>query len=652
MTPPSLTVLTPERAARVARTYNQPEVVLLDEIRYRRAEKMAEMADFAASCDRWDNLYYPTAIHKDAGPDHWPNHISAQTEGMNHISLNVYPVYVDVPASLQAVEPIENILPLDPARPESRMIASEAERTYFSWKDTEEFELTCHQACVVKGLYGRTAVKVYWDEREKRPRVTLVDQPRNLWLGWATANYKRLDWAIYTYQISPNAAIEDYGVDVFYDEFEENGQKIRLPVARMSMNGKSSLTDNKPMTRDWAHDRFYMIECVDYWYRKPKEGATITLGKQTPMETWNAIFVGNVLVKDQKHTEYDGSLPYVPLFNTYVPGVSTGRSEFYDIEQLVREKEERLSEGGQMIRKAVKGQYWQLRGQDAPDQVPHGLKPKEEQVVAPGPGNWIEKIEPFIPAFQLEQYLSRLDRELVDVSGLNDLLRGLASGEVMSSSKAINALVANYEARIRLKRDVFYRWRRDVWGMVTLVWGNKDKDIGKAFAAVGALDVKAPSITPRDDLETATLAGNLVNSRMWSLERGMDLTGVDDPSGEKDLIRDERTDASLFPADVQVQVALAAQLQQLNMTQQQMGGGQDQAAAALQAQAGGAVPEGMPMMNGEAEQGMLPPEGEPLPPGGLAPSGPGENFLAQTAISGGEPNNRLLLQSPVAPEEE
>jgi hypothetical protein len=31
-----------------------------------------------------------------------------------------------------------------------------------------------------------------------------------------------------------------------------------------------------------------------------------------------------------------------------------------------------------------------------------------------------------MPEFQLEQFLTRIDREMVDVSGLNDLLRGLA----------------------------------------------------------------------------------------------------------------------------------------------------------------------------------------------------------------------------------
>lgn len=135
----------------------------------------------------------------------------------------------------------------------------------------------------------------------------------------------------------------------------------------------------------------------------------------------------------------------------------------------------------------------------------------------------------------------------------------------------------------------------------------------------------------------------------------MDITGVDDPEAEQDLIRKQRTDASMFPADVQVQMALLAQMQQLQMTQQQaqqeqMAQQAAQGQAAQRESLGGQ--QGMPMMNGEGEQPVLPPEGLPANAGGLPPSGPGENFLAQTQIQGGEANNRLLLQQPVAPEEE
>ena len=85
-----------------------------------------------------------------------------------------------------------------------------------------------------------------------------------------------------------------------------------------------------------------------------------------------------------------------------------------------------MTSGSQLMHNIVNAQYWQLVGPESPDQVPLGLRPKPNQVIAPGAGNRIEGITPWMPEFQLEQFLTRIDREMVDVSGLNDLLRGMA----------------------------------------------------------------------------------------------------------------------------------------------------------------------------------------------------------------------------------
>lgn len=128
----------------------------------------------------------------------------------------------------------------------------------------------------------------------------------------------------------------------------------------------------------------------------------------------------------------------------------------------------------------------------------------------------------------------------------------------------------------------------------------------------------------------------------------MDRVGVEDPEQEQDLIREERTDATMFPADVQVQAQLLALLQQMGLAANPQAQAQAQQAGA---QLGGMglggagtppVPPGQPALNAPAEQ--------PVGPGGpaeAAPPAPGgeTGFLAQTAIRGGEPVNRLLSQT-------
>ena len=461
---------------------------MLREVSSRMDTKRAEMSRFQDLCHRFDNLYYPDVI-TDYGADHWPEDPNRSIAGRTHVSVNVYPVYVDIPAALQSHTPVENIAPADPRQEQNRELAASVERVFFAWKEETDFEIKAHKACVSKGLYGRTAAKVWWDPDLDMPQFSVVDQPRNLWLGHSSTDYNTLEWAVYAYRMHPDAIMEKYGLDVSRNE-------AGYPYVR-PQTGSGLTYTQEAGHRNWlTGDDSYMIEVIDYWYRMPKKDPVA--GEVTEMETWNCIMVGNFLVKNEMHEEYAGNLPYVPLFNTYIPGVPDGRSEYYDIEQLIREKDERLSAGAQMIAKTVGGQFWQLTGQEAPDKVPPGVEPKADKVIAPGAGNRIEKIEPWMPQFQFNDYLDRIDRELADVSGLNDLLRGLAPAQVLSSGKAINALVANYEARIRIKRDLFYKWRRQVWELAVQVWGHNNEDLGEAFAMASRLTITPPSLTPRD----------------------------------------------------------------------------------------------------------------------------------------------------------
>ena len=310
-----------------------------------------------------------------------------------------------------------------------------------------------------------------------------------------------------------------------------------------------------------------------------------------------------------------------------------------------------MTSGSQLMHNIVNAQYWQLTGPEAPDQVPLGLRPKANQVIAPGAGNRIEGIQPWMPEFQLESFLARIDREMVDVSGLNDLLRGLAPAAVMSSSKAINALVANYETRISMKRDLYYRWRtRPVGDWSGAVWAAKEPDLEGVLLGTGRLDIMSPSLTPRDDMETAQIARTLVDGKLWSAVRGMDRTGVDDPEAEQNIIRAEQTDAALNPAAVQVMAQLAQVLQSLGFANAQ------QAAAAL---GGGGEGEAIPEEGGAgmadmrallgAAEGQVGSGEQPDPgrrgharqhargTGGRGRTdGRGPQVMAQTMVKGGE----------------
>ncbi len=635
------------RASKIARAQQQdPESVrLIEQLRDRKLTIESEMSAFAILCDRWDNLYWPQGFTK-GGASHWASHESARMSGRSHVSLNVYPTYVDVPASLQSLAPIENIMGLagdsDGDTETNARMAAAKERVYFAWKDDEKFELKAHKAAVVKELYGRTAGKVYYDDDLDRPVFEIVDDPRNLYLGWRDSNYTQLEWAIYCYRITSQTAMEDWGL-VIHEGIDDDGKPYPYIIPpTLAPLGDYTVAQSMQQTS-------LEVEVYDYWYRRPAKGAQIRFGKPTKFETWNAIFVGNAMVKNERHREYKGRLPYLPLFNSYLPGVPDGRPALYDIEQIVREKDERISENAQMMSRAVNGQYWQLTGEQAPEEVPAGLRPVPNNVVAPGPGNRLESIDPWMPEFQFENFLARLDRELTDVSGLNDLLRGMAPAQVLDSGKAIQALVANYETRIMMKRALFYEWRKDVWDLVETVWAGKNPKIKAALEAKTRLMIEAPSMTPRDDAEASQIAAAMKAAKVWSGKRAMDRMGVEDPEGEEDVIRQEQTDATLNPAEVQVMAQLLGILRAQGIQPQQ------DVQETLEAQAGAL--NDVRQLSAGAQVGtnsLNDPNAQPAPPaeqlpgnvqGSLAAPQPGaEDLTMQTAIRGGEANSRILQQ--------
>lgn len=596
------------------------EAELLRQVADRMADMASEQARLKALFNRLDNLYYPETLTNPGGADHWPD---GQKPGRVHISVNAYPVYVDVPASLQAVIPIENVVG-ESSEDDEREAAGRIERLYFGWKDEDDFELKVHQACVVKGLYGHTFAKVYWNPIDKRPTVTVIERPENFYPGWGSSNYDRLDWGIYTYALTPAAIEQDFGtlkVGIYGDK-----QTGFAPYVMGSHADPIHTLTATPEYRRSVPPKSCMVDVYDYWYKKPK-------GKGKP-EVWNAIFIGNKLVEHAKHPEYD-DIPYIALPNTYIPGSPYGRPELYDIEQLIREKDERLTAAAQMIDTIANGQMWQLVGQEAPEEVPTGAVPKPNKVATPGPNARIEALQPFVPQFAIEDYLKRVDSEIESITGLNEVLMGKAPIAALGSSKAMNALVALYEARIRMKRDLLYRWRKSIWRVAAKVWERKDREIRDLIDGRYRIDVKPPELTPKDELEVAQMAINLVNARLWSMERAMDRTGVEDPSDEKVLVRAEQTDPTLNPAAVQAQATLLTAMQALGQTGAPGAGPSPEQSANASRQAN-QRPKGSPSMNGPENEGNTPAESQPA-------NGAG-GVLAQTMVSGGEASGRLLSQ--------
>ncbi len=156
-------------------------------------------------------------------------------------------------------------------------------------------DLRLEEAALLKSLYGTTAGKVYWDPVKKMPRVQIVDTPENLYLGYGTSDYTRVDWALYSYGLSPQAAMEDYGINVIPVRDGEqwfpytSASTHDDPIASIYLNSYH----RDPVRYQTAYDQM-KIEVMDYWYKHPT-----TPGK--PPLVCNVIIVGNTIVKKTEH---------------------------------------------------------------------------------------------------------------------------------------------------------------------------------------------------------------------------------------------------------------------------------------------------------------------------------------------------------------
>lgn len=549
------------------------ELKLYTEILNRKSSTQSEADRRRNLFRRFDHLYHSNTLTI-GGADHWANDPSARLAGRAHVSVNAHASYVNIPASLQAVRPVINYVP-NGTEKEDRKIAAEREKLFFRWWEEVEMDLVLEDAALYKALYGDTAAKVYWDPVNEIPRVQVISSPENLQIGYGASDYSRIDWALYCYGISPLAAMEEFGVDVIPAKEGE----VFYPYVTNSTHSDPLATlyrdsfERNFMRRQTDYERM-QVEVYDYWYKVPQ-------GKGKAPIVRNAVFVANQIIKDEAHPEYKGQIPYVVLTNSRIPGSPYGKPELYDIEQLLREKDERITNQAQFIHQVIGGQMFQLIGQDAPEEVPANAIPKPGRIATPGAGNRIEPIQPFMPQMQIEDYNRRIDRELTVISGLNELLLGIAPSGVLGSSRAIASLIANYEQRIAPKRKLLYQWLKNVWKLSAQVWEEKNKDVMIILDGQYRLEITPPELTPRDTLELASTAINLVQNRIWSAERAMDRVGVEDPHGEKDIIRDEQTDATLNPAAVATMTQVITQMQQM---QAQQGGGMEQAMNAMRMQ--------------------------------------------------------------------
>jgi hypothetical protein len=618
------------------------------EARSRYSQSQPYQAQLASQYTAFHHYYAPPIYGWGSG-DQWP---ADRTErpGKIHVSLNLMRPTINSSARLEAMLPRITI-PSSTLPEDARKRAEGTEQLMMTWLDMSGWDVWMYDLCQVKGIYGKVALKTFWNKADKRGDVSLIEQPWNLRIGWGANDFSVKDWALYEYRLSPQEIRRRYP-NLQIKTPMDSRQPLEVFRVGDHTDPLSQNVDNVTYRQESDYEQ-RQLAVWDYWYRHAETDAIC-----------NAILVGGVVAYGPKpHSElYD--IPYLVTEHDHEPGNPDGVSSVVDLIDLQIEMNRLFSHGLQYVADNV-DPAWYITGDDAAG-LPEGIVPKAGEATNLGNSQLLEVPKGGANTFPITEMMSEAWNAWHRISGLPEIgLGGMSSSDI--SGRAVAVQIQSHANRMDPRRNRVYRTLKELlrsWVfMATKV--NPQVDIGPdeqgqpRTAGVADLvkgmtnwKIIAPEITPRDAQESVMTEINLLNAKGQSLRSMMDKVGIENPEAEIEMVKSERMDPALFAADAQAYLGIMTMLQQIQMQQQQMQAqaptDQPQAGAPgmsaqaqgstavnqMQQQAYAAQPTGFEDQNQGGQQPASQ-AGTPAAPGGPSPN--------TTLIRGGQALNQIAV---------
>lgn len=594
--------------------------------------------------------------------DQWPLDRRLRP-GKLHVTANIIKAFVDVEARVLSLLPRISNKP--PTADKASALKSEAlEELMLRYLEMSGWDVWMSDRERVGSLYGIKILKAFWNEREKRPDVQLIEQPQNLLLGYGTSDYTVIDWAIYQYTISAlEAKIQYPDIDIKFEKGKgPSVSRISMPTSdpygvdtpRPGL-GSTLTTAFSSILRGNNTDGEYeksQLQVWDYWYRD--EDGTVC----------NALLVQGCAVKVDKHPELP-MVPYIVTEHDHEPGSPEGMSTAELLIDVQLGLNRVYSHYSQLVADNS-GTAYQLNGENA-DSVPENIVPKEDEITPAGSGNTINPIQRSVNNYPLQALIDELWTAAHKITGLPEIMFGEIPG-TQTSGRSMAVQIEAAANRLDPKRRRSYEGLRTLllfWGymlkkraptvtvtkrveagegsIASASVGTEQIDIGKLLDGFENWKIIAPEITPRDAMEHTNNVIAKVNAKLLPAIAGMDELGIENPQQMQALIEEEQSNARLNPGAVQANLAAVLLTQQIEAADaakaQQaaaMGAATD---ANMQQQEQMATPPGTEDMNQPATAaGSPPPPGAPMPGGGeLQP------MVQQTASGESQAMSRVML---------
>jgi len=481
---------------------------------------------FVSFCEYCRNMY---------DGNHWQNQqgysVPKEENTVQAVFNYIFSCVEAYTAFLSATPPDFNVIVrgLGPVvSPIARERAKIVEELWYATLYDNSFETTLEEGARNGSKLGTTIWQWGWDSVKKKPFFINVAVPENLRIGWASTDYKKVNWVIHSYRLSLDEAKERFNREPGYEGVLDTLMATEDTNLSAPHQSKSLGTAGVELKDQSISDQVTVKDgCV-----KDENG-----------NIWNIILVEDRLVKRTRFPEGWPDIPYLVIPNIIDPGRPWGIPDIQPVFDHQLEINERVCDNADLMRQI---NFVKYKVTNMPEAQPGDFE-VGGRIFKLLEGQDVEAVSQPVSVWPFKDHIERMMQMFSHQSLLPPQVFGASPGNIVTGA-GISALFQGALSRMKAKQK---RWNlafSQLFRNMMWLWANYNED-AKEILKDGEyqLEVIWPDMLPKDNAIHIQNVLNKLNARSISLETAMNELGVKSPADEKDLIREERTDPTLFP---------------------------------------------------------------------------------------------------------
>jgi len=488
--------------------------------------KEDDNASFVDFCEYCRNMY---------DGNHWQNQkgysIPKEENTVQAVFNYIFSCVEAYTAFLSATPPEFNVIVRGFGSVVSKIAREKAKIVEDLWYTTlydNSFEVSLEEGARNGSKLGTTIWQWGWDTAPKKPFFINVAVPENLRIGWASTDYKKINWIIHAYRLSLDEAKERFNHEPGYEGALDTLAATEDTTLSSPHKSKSSGTASVELKDQSISDQVTV-----------KDGSV----KDENGNIWNIVLVEDRLVRRKRLPEGWPDIPYLVIPNIIDPGRPWGIPDIQPVFDHQLEINERVCDNADLMRQI---NFVKYAVTNMPEAEPGDFE-VGGRIFKLLEGQDVKAVTQPVSVWPFKDHIDRMMEMFSHQSLLPPQVFGASPGNIVTGA-GISALFQGAISRMKSKQK---RWNLafgQLFKNVMWVWAQYNED-ARAILKDGEyeLEVVWPDMLPKDNAIHIQNVVNKLNARAVSLETAMNELGVKSPADEKDLIREERTDPTLFP---------------------------------------------------------------------------------------------------------